>query len=313
MATVSAIIPTYGRHDLTVAAIEGLARQTRPPDEVIVVDDGSPGAPFAHPDVVVVHHNTNKGFSGAVNSGIAKARHPVLAILNNDVVLAADWLEHLVPVLSEGHIEHACGKLFRPDGLIDGTWDLLSRGGLAWRAGAGREDGPLFRVQKAISLTSFTAFVVLRMAFEKAGSLDESYHSYYEDVEWSLRAAMAGISGRFIPEAVGVHHGSSSSGGAGSRFSSSQIIRNHRRLAHQYLLPQHSKPYAIARSLLRAHFLSHGQWPHIADEIILAKQRQQSLSNILFMSETELYTLQLATGMDSLWNWYFRLAGAPGP
>ena len=38
---VSVIVPAFGRPDLVRKALESVARQTRPPAEVIVVDDGS--------------------------------------------------------------------------------------------------------------------------------------------------------------------------------------------------------------------------------------------------------------------------------
>ena len=40
-ATISVVIPTFDREALVIRAIDSVLRQTRPPEEIIVVDDGS--------------------------------------------------------------------------------------------------------------------------------------------------------------------------------------------------------------------------------------------------------------------------------
>lgn len=306
MPQVTAILPTYGHHGLTSQAIARLLQQSRPPAEIIVVDDGS-AEPFpSSPTVRVLRHTENRGFAAAVNTGVNAAQTTLVAILNNDVTLAADWLERLHHVISSQAVDFACGKLYRPDGIIDGTFDLLSRGGLAWRAGAGRPDGPLWSTPQAIDFTSFTAVLARRDAV----ALDESYHSYYEDVEWSLRSAIYNKKGYFDPAATGVHTGSATAG-AWSAYSTRQLLCNHRRLAHQYLLPEYATHYRIARTLLRAHCLNHGQWPRVPNEAIPAKRKSARLAKILQKSEKELYNLQNASGLDRLWRLYFQIAGKP--
>jgi GT2 family glycosyltransferase len=141
--------------------------------------------------------------------------------------------------------------------------------------------------------------------------LDETYHSYYEDVEWSLRASISSKTGYFDPLATGIHQGSATAG-AGSDYSTRQILRNHRRLAYQYLLPEYGSQYRIARTLLRTLFLRHGQWPHSQEDPIPPKLKSSQLGTILQESEKLLYELQMAETPDRLWRWYFRLTGGNG-
>ena len=208
MALVTAIIPAFGHEELTRQAIAALGRQTVPPVEIVVVDDGSAKPIESIYGARVIRHTENRGFAAAVNTGVRSAQTDLVAILNNDVTLAPDWLERLQAVLHEQNVAFACGKLYRTDGLIDGTFDLICRGGLAWRAGAGRKDGPRWSQPQRIAFTSFTAMLAQRNEV----ALDESYHSYYEDVEWSLRSAIANKTGYFDPLATGVHIGSATAG-----------------------------------------------------------------------------------------------------
>lgn len=66
-----------------------------------------------------------------------------------------------------------------------------------------------------------TALLVRRRAIEDVGALDESFHMYFEDVEWSLRMTRGGWHLVFEPEAVVMHHGGQSAllrWGAGERW-----------------------------------------------------------------------------------------------
>ncbi|HEU0122928.1 MAG TPA: glycosyltransferase [Bryobacteraceae bacterium] len=309
MSFVTAIVPSYGHHAMTREAVARLREQSRPPVEILVVDDG-----YAEPleelaGARVLRHQENLGFAAAVNTGLRAAQTPLVAILNNDVTLAEDWLERLSAVITDQACDFVCGKLYKPGGMLDGTFDLLSRGGLAWRAGAGRPDGALWSVGHPILFTSFTALLARREVFAAAGELDESYHSYYEDVAWSLQAAILLKKGYYDPDATGLHTGSATAG-VRSAYSTRQLLRNHRRLAHQYLLPPYRREYGISRALYRAHCMQHGQWPHIPREVVAPKMvGADRLEAVLRESEALLYELQRETGMDRLWRWYFQMAG----
>lgn len=85
---VSVIIPTYNRAGLVVEAIESVLRQTTPPREIIVVDDGSTDdtsdvlASFGNRIVAV--RQENQGVGTARNLGMAMARGKYIAFLDSD-------------------------------------------------------------------------------------------------------------------------------------------------------------------------------------------------------------------------------------
>lgn len=90
---VSAIIPTWNRRELLLRALESVLAQTRPVDEIIVVDDGSTdgtGEAIAarHGDRVRHVWQENAGVSAARNRGMELARGRYFALLDSD----DEWL-----------------------------------------------------------------------------------------------------------------------------------------------------------------------------------------------------------------------------
>jgi glycosyltransferase involved in cell wall biosynthesis len=94
--SVSAIIPTFNRATLLKHALDSVYAQTRPPDEVIVVDDGSSDSTRRmiadHFPKVRYLHQQNAGVSAARNYGIQAASGDWLALLDSDDVWLPDKL-----------------------------------------------------------------------------------------------------------------------------------------------------------------------------------------------------------------------------
>lgn len=82
----SVVLPTYDRPALLAEAVASVLVQTVDDVECIVVDDASPTpvALPAHPAVVVVRHEANRGLAAARNTGIARARGQYLTFLDDD-------------------------------------------------------------------------------------------------------------------------------------------------------------------------------------------------------------------------------------
>src|ERR1700688_2992709 len=96
--TVAAVIPHWNRCDLLESLFSSLRAQTRAFDEIILVDNGSTddSAELAERHATVIRLDKNLGFAAAVNRGIASTNADWIAILNNDVTLAPDWLERIL-------------------------------------------------------------------------------------------------------------------------------------------------------------------------------------------------------------------------
>jgi GT2 family glycosyltransferase len=105
----SIIIPCWNQLEFTRQCITALRRHTRPPWELIVIDNGSTdgtkdylvGVQDISPvPVTVVANAQNLGFPAAVNQGLRQAHGEYLILLNNDVVVTEDWLDHLIALAS---------------------------------------------------------------------------------------------------------------------------------------------------------------------------------------------------------------------
>ena len=209
--TVTALIPSWNRADLSASILTSLSGQTRPPDQVILIDNGSTDGTQ---DVCrkfgwVISLQENRGFAAAVNEGIKRAVGDWIMIVNNDVILQPDWLERLLHACEGTDAAFASGKLLQADHneMIDGSWDLVSRAAFAWRCGNGRPDGNVWSTKRKIFFAPMTAALFRRDVFEKVGLLETSFDNYYEDVDFGVRCLLARIEGIYEPEAVAFHIG----------------------------------------------------------------------------------------------------------
>ena len=101
----SIIVPCWNQLEFTRQCIAALRNHTRPPWELIVVDNGSTDGTAAYlagvrdtaaVPVTVVSNATNLGFPAAINQGLRLARGEYLVMLNNDVVVTDAWLDQLI-------------------------------------------------------------------------------------------------------------------------------------------------------------------------------------------------------------------------
>ncbi|MCC6751603.1 MAG: glycosyltransferase family 2 protein [Deltaproteobacteria bacterium] len=85
--TVSVIVPTHDRAALLGRALDSVRAQTRPADEILVVDDGSTDGTrellARYPEVRVLSQQ-QRGVSAARNVGLRAARGEWLALLDSD-------------------------------------------------------------------------------------------------------------------------------------------------------------------------------------------------------------------------------------
>ncbi len=101
---ISVIIPTYNRAKYIRDAIDSALNQTRLPDEILVIDDGSTDetpeilAKYAAP--VRIIRQRNRGRSAARNVGLEEARGDSIMFLDSDDLLLPTNLERCAAVMA---------------------------------------------------------------------------------------------------------------------------------------------------------------------------------------------------------------------
>jgi glycosyltransferase involved in cell wall biosynthesis len=101
--SVSAVIPTHNCARYLPDAIESVLAQSRPADEILVIDDGSTDETEevlrAYRDRITVLHQAKAGVSAARNAGIAHATGDWIAFLDADDVWESEKLSRQLEAL----------------------------------------------------------------------------------------------------------------------------------------------------------------------------------------------------------------------
>jgi GT2 family glycosyltransferase len=218
---VAAVVPSWNGRRWLPGCLESLAAQTRPPDEIVVVDNGSTDGSVAWlrehwPHVRVVALPRNTGFAGGANAGIAAAGGAdALALVNTDVELAPDWLARTVAVLED---DPRCASVatkmvgLEDPGVLYDTGDVLRRDGVCEQRGRFRRDDGQWDAPGEVFAACAGAALYRRAPVVQAGAFDERFFAYLEDVDLGLKLRLAGWTCRYEP-AVARHAGSGSAGG----------------------------------------------------------------------------------------------------
>jgi GT2 family glycosyltransferase len=210
----SAVVINWNGKGYLEACLSAVIAQVPAPDEVLLLDnhsdDGSREFTAERfPGVRVVDVGSNRGPSPARNLGVRLARHDVVLVLDNDVVLEPGAAAALLRVLDAEprtalvQARSVCAD--RPELLHYDAADLHPLGLLLLR--------DFFRPRATATphptpTGAFVSlcFVVRKPVFVDVGGFDEDLFIYFEDTDLGWRLRLAGHELRLCPDAI-VHHG----------------------------------------------------------------------------------------------------------
>ena len=181
---ISAIIPAFNRRSEILRAIASCLGQTRPPDEILVIDDastdGTADAVRALQDsrIILLRHARNRGAAAARNTGIEAATGEWIAFLDSD----DEWSPQKLARQIELH------RLAPPDLVASVTGYVIRdyRTGEERRFRPTPADATLDAVVLGCPLGLGSTLLARRQVFAEIGLLDPDLPRL-EDWEWLMR------------------------------------------------------------------------------------------------------------------------------
>jgi len=193
--------------------------------QVVVVDNGSNDHSAERlrerfPWATIIELPRNIGYSAGNNVGINHALSQgfdFVFLLNNDTVVSPKMLSQVVVQLESKSSIGMAGPLIVYFDQPDLIWSAGAE--INWKNGTTRRklaDQPSTVVSanapSYVEFLSSCAICIRRQVLEEIGLLDERLFIYYDEVDWSIRAAAAGWQSLLVPQATIQHRVSATMG-----------------------------------------------------------------------------------------------------
>jgi len=238
---VSINLLTYNAEQFIRDCLKSVLAQTYLPAELLVIDNNSSDGTVDIAQKIieqmsfkfsarVIRNEKNLGFAAGHNLGINKSRGELVLCLNQDAVLAPDFIEKAVEFFEknkDAKIGALQPKLLRlngksqPSDIIDTTGLLMLKNRRIISRGQGEKDQGQYSVADEIFGADGAAPVYRREALEDVGIsassasksapnqrteyFDEDFFAYKEDVDIAWRMRLRGWRVFYLPQMIGWH------------------------------------------------------------------------------------------------------------
>jgi len=196
--TATVAIPCYNAARFLGNLLESLFEQTRPPDEILVIDDGSTDATreiAKSYDVGLVEHDGNLGLARARNTALQHATGDIIVYFDADTLPDRKNIERMLAEYRNPEIAAVGGQeLFSRSSRRADLWRNLF-----WRQTHGHK-----RIDSVWMLMGLCCSYRKEVLVEMGG-FDEEYTTNGEDVDVGLRLRKAGYHLKYLPE-ISVFH-----------------------------------------------------------------------------------------------------------
>jgi GT2 family glycosyltransferase len=222
--SVAVVIPSWNSLGLLPRCLDSLGEQAVEV-ELLVVDNGSVDGSLQYLQEEGVPHLSlphNVGFAAAMNLGASCVSAAAILALNADTALVPGCVRRLLDALeADASLGGVQPRILQLDGgdatpadvtaaRLYSAGQALLADGRAVEEGAGEVQSAPFLREHEIFGVCGAACLLRRELFTDLGGYDESYVSFYEDVDLNMRARIAGWRFAYVPEAVVWHVGNAS-------------------------------------------------------------------------------------------------------
>ena len=171
--TVTVAISTRNRPDALDRCLESLAAGVRRPDEIVVVDQSADqetsrvASRWRDAGLTILYErNEARGLGVAQNVAFARARHPIVAVLDDDCVADASWLQVIASRMTDRvDLDGVTGRVLPLDAVGARTLPVSSRVSVVRREFSGRA--------LPWDVGSGNNFTIRREALARVGGCDE--------------------------------------------------------------------------------------------------------------------------------------------
>lgn len=214
---VTVVIPAWNGRQQLPACLEALLSQ-QGDIEIVVVDNASSDGSAdwvaeRYPQVRLIRHQRNLGFAGGCNAGLQAAAGDLLVLLNQDAVVQDGWLRAIAHAARDRQVGIIGCKILEPDAkTLNHCGGALDMEAVETRhLGAGETDRGQYDQASDVEYVTGAAFALRRDVLERVGLLDDRFFpGYYEDADYCVRVRRAGLRIRYVPDAIVIHHVSTS-------------------------------------------------------------------------------------------------------
>ena len=246
----SVIILNMDGGEMNLECIRSIRVQDPPPDEIIVVDNGSiDGSDHLIerelPGVILLRQDHNTGFTGGVNIGFRRSSGDLILLVNNDCIAEPGWLASLMETIGDPGVGAVTSSMRSIDdiSIIDSAGGTLDWLGFSWDRGRGRPAYE-FRSLEEVAFPCGGAVMLRREALpEDDGIFSEDLFLYQEDLELGIRMRRRGWKIVYDPLAV-IRHVHSATAGKRSFIKEYHCSRN-----RLIVLRRNLEPRAFRRML----------------------------------------------------------------
>ncbi len=236
---VTLVVLNWNNAEDTLRCLASLAQLTYSNYEVIVVDNGSTDDSVlqirsAYDRTILIETGENLGYAGGNNLGIRYALEQgteYVCILNNDVIVAPDFLEPLMFELRTNPGVGVVTPLIADMNDSAHVWTLgamiMQQTGAVTRLFTGQKvELVQTKMPFEVDVAPGSTMLVRCEVFDVVGLFSEDFYLYYEESDWSLLVRKSDYSIYAVPASIVWHKGSAALGRA-SPIIDYYMLRNH--------------------------------------------------------------------------------------